>query len=171
MSTSPFYKENFEVEKDVKFHIMKFLLYPKNWQEKSNEIKICLNWRNYKFNTSNKERIPDNSGVYAFIVKPDYPNFFETRYLFYVGKTERTLKIRYGEYLKYQSGKLKSKPAITKMLNIYKDQLYFYFSEVNDDIDKTIEDCENKIINTFLPYYNSVYPIAKISPVLKDIYK
>ncbi len=153
----------------IKQHIRKFLLYPEHWKDMSNHISYTLKWKCYRFNRNNIDRIPNQKGIYCFIVKPKLPNFFETRYLFYVGQTTRTLKIRFKEYLKDQSGQGKPRSKVFEMLNFYKDNLFFYFVGINGL--QRINYVEQKLLNIFVPHINSDIPIAKVKPELRNIYE
>jgi len=159
---------DFSEKADYRLHVRKFFLHPKTWEDKANDISQTLIWKNYKFTKANKARIPDKKGIYCFVLIPKSPNFFNTHYLFYVGKTTRTLRIRYSEYLRDQDGKGKPRHKVFEMLNLYDSYLYFYCTELNSDLD--ITDVEDKLINTFMPYINTNIPIATVKPELKDIY-
>jgi hypothetical protein len=113
--------------------------------------------------------VPKKSGVYCFVLCPDYPDFFETRYLFYVGKTNRTLWERYKEYLNEEEGKGKPRRKIFEMLKLYKGHLHFYFATISDSLN--VDSCEDCLINVFVPPINTQIPDAKISHELKNIYE
>jgi len=153
----------------IRFRIKKFLLSPEFWEDTNNHLTNTLTWNNLKFELSNYNNIPEQKGIYCFVVKPGVPNFFETRYLFYIGETTRTLKKRFKEYLDDQIGKGKPRPKIFEMLKLYKNNLYFYYTEISDD--KEIHDTEDKLLNTFIPFVNTDIPKAKIKTELKNIYE
>jgi len=89
--------------------------------------------------------------------------------LFYIGQTKRTLRIRYGEYLSDQRGVGKPRNKIYEMLNLYRNNIYFYYAKIaNADI---IEENEEKLLNTFMPAINTKIPKARILPELKNIYE
>lgn len=150
-------------------HIRKFLLSPQYWIDKSNQIPISLTWQKCKFTPQNRNQVPKEKGIYCFVVCPEYANFFETKYLFYVGKTNRTLWERYKEYLDDQQGKGKPRPKVYEMLKLYKDCLMFYFAEIKTSSDVNL--CEDRLINTFVPHINTQIPDAKIKSELKYIYE
>jgi hypothetical protein len=160
---------DFSHKGELKLHIQKFLLYPKHWIDQNNEISIRLEWNKIRFTEANIKHIPENQGLYAFTVEPKVTNFFKTSYLFYIGETERTLKIRYKEYLDDQKGKGKPRPKIFEMLKLYKDNLYFYYTEIDES--GLIAENEVKLLNTFVPHINTQIPLAKINPELKYIYE
>jgi hypothetical protein len=154
---------------ELALHLRTFLLFPKYWAEEENKLPIKLKWNFVKFEEEKKDKIPQQRGVYCFVIKPYFENFFETRYLFYVGKTNRTLRARYGEYLRDQKGIGKPRTKIYEMLNFYKNSLYFYYAEIpqKDDVD----DCEDKLLNAFVPHINTRVSKATIRPELRNIYE
>lgn len=163
------YDIDFIEKGQLKLHIRKFLLYPEYWNDVSNQIPYNLSWKGYKFEKKNEVKIPDHKGVYCFIVKPQISNFFETKYLFYVGQTTRTLRQRFYEYLDDQTGKGKPRPKVYEMLKLYQDNLYFFFSNINDN--SQIDEVEEKLLNTFVPHINTDIPKAKIKSELRNIYE
>jgi len=160
---------DFTKRADYKLHVRKFFLYPDYWKDANKSINIKLEWNAYEFSSRNRENIPEEKGIYGFVLKPQYQNFFDTAYLFYFGKTNRTLKIRFQEYLDDQAGKGKPRPKVYEMLNLYRESLYFYFASI--DSDKSISECEEKVINTFVPPINTDIPEARINPELRNIYE
>jgi len=160
---------DFTKKGDLKIHIRKFLLFPEYWKDVNNQFPINLIWKSCEFNELNKNAIPSKKGLYCFVVKPDFNNFFETSYLFYAGKTNRTLKIRFKEYLDDQKGKGKPRVKVYEMLKLYKDHIHFYFTEIPNKND--VDLCEEKLLNSFLPHINTQIPKAKIKSELKYIYE
>ena len=163
------YDIDFAKKGELLLHRRKFLLYPIYWKNQLSHILLNLNWHQIKFNKDNIDLVPELKGVYCFVVKPEIPNFFETSYLFYVGETTRTLKIRFKEYVNDQKGKRKPRSKVFEMLKLYKDYLHFYYAEIDneDDINKT----EEKLINTFVPFINTKIPKARLSLELRNIYE
>lgn len=160
---------DFREEGDLLFHIKKFFLHPKYWSDENNQLPINLVWKKIEFTSFNKSKIPQKKGVYAFVVIPEYANLFETKYLFYTGKTNRTLRERFSEYLSEKEGKGKPRKKVFKMLNQYDGYLHFFFSEIDSEDD--VNDCEECLLNTFVPHINVQIPQAKIKPELKYIYE
>jgi hypothetical protein len=163
------YDIDFIEEAVIKDHIKSFLLYPLYWSDINNRIQLKVKWNSILFNSNNLSHTPDKKGIYAFILQPSYENFLETKYLFYVGKTNRTLKIRYKEYLDEKEGKGKPRKKVHKMLNQYEGFLHFYWAEIGTV--KNVNKFEENIINTFLPHINVSIPKAKIKNELKYIYE
>jgi hypothetical protein len=163
------YDIDFAKKGELLNHRRQFLLYPTYWKDQLNYISLNLNWHQIKFNEDNIDLAPDLKGVYCFVVKPEIPNFFETSYLFYVGETTRTLKIRFKEYVNDQKGKGKPRSKVFEMLKLYKDYVHFYYAEINND--NHIHDTEKKLIDTFVPFINSNIPKATLNPELQNIYE
>jgi hypothetical protein len=129
-----------------------------------------LNWNEIPFNAGNANIIPDNQkGIYCFVLKPQYNQLFETRYLFYVGQTTRNFRARFKEYLSDLAGRGKPRPKVFTMLKLWDSYLHFYYANIPDDAH--INDCEEKLLNTFVPNVNTDIPIAKIKQELRNIYE
>lgn len=153
----------------IKEHIREFLLFPEHWEDTANHIEVKLVWNELKFEAAQLNNVPnDKRGIYCFVVKPVFAHFFETRYLLYVGKTNRSFRIRYKDYLNDAAGIGKPRTKVYKMLKLWKDYLHFYYAHVPNG--NHISSCEVKLLNTFVPKVNTDIPKAKIKPELKDIY-
>lgn len=154
---------------ELQFHIQKFLLFPERWKKEENKIDEKLNWKRYKFIERNTENISTSSGIYCFVVIPRKENFIRLKYLLYVGQTIRPLKRRFTEYFGEKEKKGKYRQKVYEMLNTYEDDIYFFYAEIDNEDD--IENCENKLLNSFVPYVNTKIPDAKIQDELKNIYE
>jgi hypothetical protein len=161
---------NFSERGLIREHIWDFLLYPVHWNDPNNNITHNLNWVEVPFNASQLRNVPNNKkGVYCFVLKPKFNQLFETRYLFYVGITTRDFRTRYKEYLDDLQGKGKPRPKVYTMLKLWDNYLHFYYATLTNDTH--IEECEDKLLNTFVPKVNTDIPLAKIKPELKNIYE
>jgi hypothetical protein len=149
-------------------HTRKFLLYPPYWKETNNHISTPLNWKSIPFDVLNHHSVPKESGLYCFVLIPSYQNFLESKYVMYIGKTNRTLHERFKEYLSEQAGKGKPRYKIEEMLNLYQGHLFFYYCPISDK--KHVDSFEEKLINAFVPFINTSIPNAKLKPELKNIY-
>ena len=163
------YDIDFKKKGEYVLHIKKFFLFPKFWNDPIKLLIEPTGWKKVKFTKSNRSKIPKDKGIYCFVLQPEIVNFFETTYLFYVGKTNRTLWVRYKEYLDEQAGKGKPRNKVFEMLDQYADYLYFYYTTIPVSTD--VDSCEEKLLNTFVPRVNTDIPEAKISPELKNLYE
>ena len=163
------YDLDFAKKAKMLLHIRKFFLFPDNWDPTNSLPDLNVKWHSCKFTPENRNKVPKKKGVYCFVVIPDYKHLFVTKYLFYVGKTNRTLWVRYKEYLDDQLAKGKPRSKIYEMLTLYKDHLHFFYSTIDES--KTIDLFEEELLNVFVPHINSEIPDAKFKPELKNIYE
>lgn len=127
-----------------------FLLSPTQWRTYS--MQQQLSWQFVKFEEANRVSVPDQRGVYAFVVRHDNGYFPPHGYIMYIGNTGageslNTLRARYGDYI--QERKRNKRPAVHFMLNAYKDDLFFFFvpfADCNIDLDKIEEALNDAIV-------------------------
>ena len=161
---------NFAKRGKYSLHIRKFFLYPEFWEDPKKAFTVpTKGWKHVKFSKTNKLSVSNKKGIYAFVVIPGYPSLFETKYLFYVGKTNRPLRTRFGEYFTERDGAGKYRYFVREMLKLYDGHVEFYFLELPST--KKVDRNEEKLLNTFVPFVNTDIPEAKIDPDLKRIYK
>ena len=158
---------------EIKSYVRRFLLYPAFWEDVTKHFGVELKWRKIKFSKTNYNEIPTTTGLYCFVVIPPIPDFFITRYLFYIGKASGTnFRSRYKNYIDEMNGigigKQKARIKVEEMLNDYYDDIFFFYSEINDP--DVIKELENKLLDTFFPYVNSHHPEATVSEEYKHIY-
>lgn len=163
------YDLDFVEEATLRYHVRSFFLYPQYWSENGALITFNTKWKRVPFTKGNQKRIPLSRGVYAFVIEPHYDHLIQTRYLFYVGKTNRTLQKRYSEYLDEKEGKGKTRRKVFKMLKQYAGCMYFCYTELaNAD---QVNALETSLLNTFVPHVNTLIPRALIKPELQGIYE
>jgi hypothetical protein len=130
------------------------VLLPRRWDNFPN--RVPLNWRIVKFDENELGNIPDDQrGVYTFVVIPGIANHISCSYLFYVGKTERTFRARYQDYLRGQrTGKIEKHKY--RMLLQWRNHLWFCYAAIEDvDLIKQVED---DLIEAYIPPFNKQYP-------------
>ena len=154
----------------IREHIWDFLLFPEHWSDPANTLNLNLIWNEVPFNTAQINNVPNNQqGIYCFVLKPLFNQMFETKYLFYIGKTKRDFRTRYKEYLRDLAGKGKPRPKVFTMLKLWDTYLHFYYASIANGV--LIDSTEEKLLNTFVPKVNTDIPKAKIKPELKNIYE
>ncbi len=109
-----------------------------------------LQWESIVFGESNAHIIPEIPGIYTFLIKHNVANHPQ-RYLCYVGKTERTLKKRYSEYLR-EAVTISGRPKILRLLNEWEGNVEFCYTLVEKENIKTLE---KRLIDAFVPPFNS----------------
>lgn len=130
--------------------IERLILSPRLWAEC--RLSTTLQWTVVKYDKSEKDKLPETTGVYTFIVKPGIANHPECSYLLYVGKTDhQTLKTRFLQYFS-EAKKKKGRAHIKVMLDVWKDHLWYCFASIDDA--SIIDDIENTLLNAYVPPMN-----------------
>lgn len=130
----------------------RFILDPERWR---NFAPIArLDWHQVKFEQSSRVLLPSQRGIYAFVLKLfsnniEEPKFPSNGYILYGGITKRTLKQRFGEYLREDGKRLR----IYQMISNWNDNLYFYYSEV-PDVTIDLKSLEKQFNNAVMPPFS-----------------
>lgn len=137
-----------EVDRAKSF-IVSFVLDPNRWSSFSSAYN--LDWRSCQFTKDNKNKVPEQKGIYAFVFQVSTKNLPTHGYILYVGivsKSSRTLRERYGEYLLEQR-RLK-RPKVSVMLQKFADALRFYFAPLETD-EGALEKLEADLASAVIP--------------------
>ena len=118
-----------------------------------------LNWKSIPFTPENINQIPEEAGIYSFVINPRFTNHPQ-RYLGYIGKTERTLRKRYDEYLKEETN-IKGRPKVLRLLNKCRGHIDFVYVVVPDNI----LSLESQLNDGFVPPYNDDFSL-KINRII-----
>ena len=127
----------------------RFILWPKSWKEYINNFGHHFVWRERKFLASEVTNIPRKPGLYTFVVKPAIANHPSSSYVMYIGKTSRTLRKRFSEYL-HEMNRETGRPKIVRVLNKYPDNVYFCYTVLEKN-DNEIRNKEEALIVGWLP--------------------
>lgn len=131
-----------------------FILDPESWRRFA--LANPIGWKRIKFTGANKKRVPQERGVYAFVVSHDNVSFPAHGYVMYVGITgdasPRNLRKRFGDYL--SDSALRKRPAIRSMIEMWKDDLYFHYAGVAD-ASVRLGAIETALNDALLPPYSS----------------
>jgi len=108
--------------------IKPFLVSPTRWR--TSRVTTPLTWTFLSFTEANRTNVPLAAGVYAFVVRHENNHFPAHGFIMYIGITGanangRTLRDRYGDYLREQ--KKKKRPRIHYMLTKYKQDIHFAY--------------------------------------------
>ena len=133
------------------------------WPERWTSIKDIgsLNWQTYPFDIEYIAEIPALTGIYSLVINPGVTNHPQ-RYLCYIGKSDRTLRDRYLEYLR-ESNNIKGRPKLLRLLNKWKSYIEFCYVPVQNGNAKELEE---KLLDAFIPPFNSIFS-AEINKVVK----
>lgn len=135
---------------ELKKHRVAFAHSPLMWSQCS--LPVLLQWESVKFGQEERENVPlDQSGVYAFMLEPDFAGPPKSAYLMYIGKTTDPLRERYGRYFTRELNRF-GRRIIGRMLNRWYDHLRFYYAPIADK--DSIEGIEEILLNACVPPYN-----------------
>lgn len=128
-------------------------MWPEHWQ-KYKEPSV-LTWDSVPFEASQKSSLPDQPGVYAFIIQAEMSAGLQPSYLVYIGQTtNQTLKERFGQYLR-EIGKGIGRPKLVAHLPLYEGHTHFHFAEIPNGSAVRPKDVESKLLSGFVPPFNS----------------
>jgi len=163
---------DFDLEVQLAHKLMpferRFLLSPNLWRNKPTTVQ--LNWTSYKFTKENKNSIPEEKGIYMFVVSHKADWIPENNYILYVGQTgykkpHRTLKVRYQDYLNDQKSS-RDRKKINEMLNLWKDDIYFVCSTVPPRTH--LGKLEARLTECLIPPYSEGdIPVGEIKKAIK----
>lgn len=127
------------------------------WPERWNSIIDLgdLNWEIVIFNEDNLSLIPEVPGIYSFVINSRITNH-PHKYLGYIGKTIRTLRARYKEYLS-ELDNIKGRPKVVRLLNKWKGHIDFCYIRFPVGVDP--EPIESRLNDAFMPPYNDDFSL------------
>lgn len=129
-----------------------FFLSSTRWNSYTNPIGSDLNWNHIQLLNSERQRIPEVSGIYALVLQPGIANHHFVSYLMYIGQTT-SLKSRFGDYLSKRSNPQRMK--VSRMIRLYPNHLWFYYASVPNEQLTPVED---SLLETYIPPINSRFP-------------
>ena len=121
--------EEKEVEDYFNRYSFRVVLWPDAW--KNAQVGPRLNWRAVDFGRHTKDAVPAEPGVYAFSISIRNTIMPPHGVLVYFGKSARTLRERYGEYLR-DAERGSKRIKLEHLFNFWKDDLEFHFAPVPD---------------------------------------
>jgi len=148
-----------DLVRDAKLHQHSLILWPARWKEYRSAS--LLKWKTRVFAPKARKGIPDKPGVYAFLIQPRTAGI-NVSCLMYIGKTDRSLKTRFGEYLS-EAESAAGRPALSVVLKLYAGYLRFSYAPVMRT--GMAGEVEERLIQAFLPPLNRQYP-AKVRRVM-----
>lgn len=145
-------------------HTFSFLLQPASWARFAYPNPLV--WETVQFTKANRAHVPRKDGVYGFLVRFGSPwGTHPPAYLMYIGETGRTLWERYGEYLRESEGKGKTRPALSRMFQLFPDDLFFTYAVTPPGEAFSVE---QQLIKAFWPPLNDQLP-AELRPAQKAL--
>lgn len=148
-------------QNEYQAHRHQFALWRRKWQE-YRDVN-ALDWQIYPLADHERQRIPNEPGIYTLLVQPGIANHPACSYLVYVGRTG-SLRRRFGNYLN-QEKRETGRPKIFRLLNMYPDHTWFCFSVVPETDLGAVEDA---LITAYIPPANDRLP-AEISRIVRGV--
>lgn len=142
----------FDLVDEAKSHLCSLMLWPKRWR--AHTSPKSLPWKTLTFTDKSQPNVPNKPGVYAFLVKPSIANL-DVSYLMYIGKTDRSLRKRFGEY-RASIRQYKGRPAVVVFLHKYDGFLHFCCAPVESP--RSPSKVEERLLAAFIPPANKQLP-------------
>ena len=137
-------------QKEAAIHHYGFYLWPAKWEAYA---AGDLSWETRRLESSERGYIPDEPGIYTFVLQPALAGHPACSYLMYVGKTH-SLRTRFGQYLS-QERRESGRPKVFRLLNLYEGYLWFCITRLPPE---AIDDVEDALILAYIPPINDRYP-------------
>ena len=142
--------------------VCRFALWPKQWRAYSPTVKLV--WQSITYNRTSYAKLPDEPGVYAFVVRHGIANLDDCNFLLYIGKAEsQTLRQRCRQYTADR------RVHIAEFLRLWKQHLYLYYAAL-DPATVDISRVEDDLLAAFVPPFNRSFP-GTLNLVAQGIYR
>lgn len=135
-------------------HSHKIIMIPRLWSALTTP---SLSWTAYPFKDASQSQVPAQPGVYAFLILPNAAGDLNVSHLMYIGKTDRTLRERFGEYLR-EARSDRIRPKLLRILPLYPDHLFFACAPLPSHVSPL--DVEVALLEAFLPPCNDQVPAS-----------
>ena len=144
-------------QQEGRSHVQRFVLWPRQWATYSESH----NWHQTKLVASERQSVPDSSGIYTLVAKPSIADHPACSYLMYVGRS-KSLRRRFGEYLNKER-KPSGRPLMFQFLNVYSEHAWFCFTLVDFS---SLESIEARLRDAYIPPLNDDFR-GELSPIVK----
>lgn len=131
-----------------------FVHSPAMWKEM--QLPVPLQWRSVDFSNNARSSVPNESGVYAFMLEPKSAGPPKSAYLLYIGMTgaNRGFRRRYADYLT-EKDKDFVRPLLYRMLKRWDGHIRFHYATIADAA--MIRRTEEALLNACVPPYNQQF--------------
>ena len=126
-----------------------------------------LAWHSVKFAKAAQGSIPQEPGLYAFVVRIPFDGLPPHGWVLYIGQTGdgasgADLRSRYGQYLRYQ--RVSKRAMVFLMLNLWDGHLEFFFTP-QPSRKADLVTMETQLLGAFRPpFTDRTYPASYMSP-------
>lgn len=150
---------------ETQTHRATFVISPSEFHRA--DIVPRLTWKSVKFTAAEKKGVPNEPGLYAFVVKVPFEGLPPHGWVLYIGQagdgsSAATLKSRFVQYLRDKQ--VLNRAAIFYMLNAWDGNLDFFFAPLPTR-KADLEDLETQLLGAFRPpFTDRTYPASYMSP-------
>ncbi|WP_139370466.1 GIY-YIG nuclease family protein, partial [Xanthomonas axonopodis] len=123
---------------------------PARWAKFADKRK--LDWKHTSFDKDSHPLVPEIPGFYCFVVGLPGTSLPPIGYPLYVGKTERTLRKRFGEYLREQDSE-RGRVRVRKFIKVFKGELLFFYTHFDGTPDE-VKEIETELHDALMPAYS-----------------
>lgn len=147
------------------FKAPKFIVSPSEFHRA--DVVPRLAWKSVKFGAAAKGSIPEEPGLYAFVVRIPFDGLPPHGWVMYIGQTgdgtsSATLRSRFGQYLRDK--RVCKRAMVFLMLNLWDGHLEFFFTPLPSR-KAELEALETQLLGAFRPpFTDRTYPAAYMSP-------
>ncbi len=139
---------------DNKLLTVGFTLDPKSWP--SADISPPFHWDSVEFNEANAKNIPEEPGLYAFVLQLPYSGLPPHGWVMYIGESghgdsKHNLRARFKNY--HAEQKKFKRIQTFLMLNAWKGHLLFFYT-ILPSRKHELKDLETKLLDAFRPPYS-----------------
>ena len=126
--------------------------HPRRW--KAFGDLYSLEWDYVPFERAAARRVPNTPGVYCFYLGNPPRSLPSVGYPLYVGKTARTLRKRFGEYVDEQQS-AGGRTRVRKFLKVFEGELYFSCAPFRGS-PAEVRDLETALHDALMPSYSDI---------------
>jgi len=125
-----------------------------------------LTWLRVAFEKKEKKNVPDDRGVYCFVITPNAkPTLPLAMYPIYIGETgnksKANLRTRFGQYLR--EAEIKKRPHVFYALNKWRGHLSFYYAVVSNP-NRSLTRIEASLNTALVPPFSHEDYVATFRP-------
>jgi hypothetical protein len=147
------------------FKAPKFIVSPTEFHRA--DLVPRLAWKSVKFAPGSKKDVPEEPGLYAFVVRIPHDGLPPHGWVMYIGQTgdgssSATLRDRFGQYLRDK--RACKRAMVFLMLNMWDGNLEFFYSPLPSRKSE-LEQLETQLLGAFRPpFTDRTYPASFMSP-------
>lgn len=150
---------------DNQDYSVNFIVCPTQWHLA--KIEPQLSWDSVKFEPAQKHKVPNEPGLYAFVVRMPYLGLPHHGWVMYIGQagdgnSKKTLRDRFGDY--FFDKEHPRRPKLYWLLNAWDSHLEFFYAPLPNRKSELIT-LETNLLGAFRPpFTDRTYPATYMSP-------